>query len=136
VAQHPTCGQGVAEHSAFPARFADLLATMAENLEVHLGTLDPQDQTTQPERDAYTRLARETRKLAGELSALAAEMAGDRDLPMGRHDPAALSSRPVVEAFARFLKVEQELCALLEKSVKRGEQMLAQAQTAPEASRH
>jgi len=109
---------------------------MAENLEVHLGTLDPQDQTTQPERDAYTRLARETRKLAGELSALAAEMAGDRDLPMGRHDPAALSSRPVVEAFARFLKVEQELCALLEKSVKRGEQMLAQAQTAPEASRH
>ena len=136
MAQHPTCGQGVAEHSAFPARLADLLATMAENLEVHLGTLDPQDQTTQPERDAYTRLARETRKLAGELSALAAEMAGDRDLPMGRHDPAALSSRPVVEAFARFLKVEQELCALLEKSVKRGEQMLAQAQTAPEASRH
>jgi len=136
VAQHPTCGQGVAEHSAFPARIADLLAAMSETFEVHLRTLDPQDQTTQPERDAYTRLARETRKLAGELSALAAEMAGDRDLPMGRHDPAALSSRPVVEAFARFLKVEQELCALLEKSVKRGEQMLAQAQTAPEASRH
>ena len=136
MAQQPTCGQGLAEHSAFPARMADLLAAMAENLEVHLTTLDAKDRTTQPERDAYTRLARETRKIAGELSALAAEMAGYRDLPMGRHDPAALSSRPVVEAFARFLRVEQELGALLEKSVERGQQMLSQARPASEASRH
>jgi hypothetical protein len=54
-------------------------------------------------------------------------MAGYRDLPMGRHDPAALSSSPVVGAFAKFLNVEQELCALLEKSVERGQQMLTQA---------
>jgi hypothetical protein len=109
---------------------------MSENFEVHLRTVDSQDQTTQPEREAYTRLARETRQIAGQLSALAAEMAGYRDLPMGRHDPAALSSRPIVEAFSRFLKAEQELCALLESSLKRGQQMLAQAQAAPEASRH
>jgi hypothetical protein len=51
-------------------------------------------------------------------------MAGYRDLPMGRHDAAALSSRPVVEAFARFLKIEQELVSLLEKSIERGRQML------------
>jgi len=127
VAQQPTCGQGLAAHSALPGRMADLLAAMAENLEVHLSTLDPADRTTQPERDAYTKLSRETRKIAGELRALATKMAGYRDLPMGRHDPAALSSRPVVEAFAKFLKVERELDALLQKSVEQGQQMLSQA---------
>ena len=126
MSQQATCGEGLAEHSAFPARIADLLAAMAENLELHLGTLDPADRATQPERDAYTKLARQTRKIAGELGALAAEMAAYRDLPMGSHDPAALSSSPVVGAFAKFLKVEQELCALLEKSVGRGQQMLTQ----------
>ena len=127
MSQQPTCGRGLAEHSAFPARIADLLAAMAENLEVHLSTLDPADMTTQPEREAYTKLARRTRKIVGELGALAAEMAGYRDLPMARHDPAALSSTSVVGAFAKFLEVEQELGALLEKSVERGQQMLSQS---------
>jgi hypothetical protein len=135
VSQQTTCGQGLAEHSAFPARIADLLAAMAENLELHLGTLDPADRATQPERDAYTRLASQTQKIAGQLGALAAEMAAYRDLPMGHHDRAALSSSPVVAAFAKFLKVEEELCALLEKSVERGRQMLTQPRSAPEASR-
>jgi len=40
---------------------------MAQNLEVHLTTLDPADQTTRPERDAYLKLARESRRIAGEL---------------------------------------------------------------------
>jgi hypothetical protein len=127
VAEQPTCGRGLAEHSSFPAGFGDLLAAMAENLEVHLGTLDPTDRTTEAERDAYTRLAREVRKSAGELHALAAAMAGYRDLPMGWHDPAALSSPPVIETFARFVKVEQELLALLEKSISMGQQMLSKA---------
>jgi len=111
----------------FPARFGELLAAMAQNLEVHLITLDPADQTTQLERNAYLRLARESRRVADELRALAAEMASYRDLPMGRHDPAALSSPSVVEAFASFVKLERELLALLETSVERGEQMLARA---------
>ena len=115
MSAQPTCGKGLAEHSAFPARFRDLLAAMAENLEIHLGTLDPADAATKAERDAYTKLAREARKIAGELHALAAQMASYRDLPMGRHDAAALSSPPVVDAFAKFVKVEQELGALLEK---------------------
>src|SRR6266403_4416905 len=127
VSEQPTCGKGLAEHSAFPAKFGDFLAAMAQNLEVHLITLDPADQTTQPERNAYLRLARESRKIADELRALAAEMASNRDLPMGLHDPAALSSPTIVEAFASFVKLERELLALLETSVERGEQMLARA---------
>jgi len=122
-----TCGKGLAEHSVFPARFGDFLAAMAQNLEVHLIALDPADQTTQPERNAYLRLTRESRRIADELRALAAEMASYRDLPMGRHDPAALSSPPIVEAFAKFVKLERELLGLLEKSIERGQQMLAHA---------
>ncbi|HWT85434.1 MAG TPA: hypothetical protein VN177_06655, partial [Myxococcales bacterium] len=127
VSEQPTCGKGLAEHSVFPARLGELLAAMGQNLEVHLITLDPADQTTQLERNAYLRLARESRRVADELRALAAEMASYRDLPMGRHDPAALSSPSVVEAFAAFVKLERELLALLETSVERGEQMLAPA---------
>jgi len=122
-----TCGKGLAEHSVFPARFGDFLAAMAQNLEVHLIALDPADQTTQPERNAYLRLTRESRRIADELRALAAEMASYRDLPMGRHDPVALSSPPIVEAFAKFVKLERELLGLLEKSIERGQQTLAHA---------
>jgi len=75
------------------------------------------------------RLARESRRIADELRALAAEMASYRDLLMGRHDPGALSSPPIVEAFASFVKLERELLALLETSIERGEQMLARART-------
>ena len=127
MGDQPTCGKGLAEHSAFPAKFGDFLAAMAQNLEVHLITLDPADPTTQPERNAYLKLARDSRRTADELRALAAEMVSYRNLPMGRHDPVALSSPSVVEAFASFVKLERELLALLETSVERGEQMLARA---------
>src|SRR6202165_1864489 len=57
MSEQPTCGKGLAEHSAFPARFGDLLAAMAENLEVHLSTLDPTDEATEAERHAYRKPA-------------------------------------------------------------------------------
>ena len=129
MSEQPTCGKGLAEHSVFPARFGELLAAMAQNLEVHLITLDPGDENTQPERNAYLSLARESRRVADELRVLAAEMISYRDLPMGRHDPAALSSPSIVAAFASFVKLERELLALVETSIERGEQMLARART-------
>jgi hypothetical protein len=46
---------------------------------------------------------------------------------MGRHDPAALASAPVIEAFVRFVKLQRELLALLEKSVAAGQEMLSNA---------
>ena len=127
MGEQPTCGKGLAEHSVFPAKFGDFLAAMAQNLEVHLIALDPADPTTQPERNAYLKLARDSRRTADELRALAAEMASYRDLPMGRHDSAALSSPPVVDAFKKFVKIEQELVALLERSIECAQQMLSQA---------
>jgi hypothetical protein len=74
-----TCGKGLAEHSALPA------------------------------------------KLAGIIGALARY----RDLPMGRHDEKTISGPQVRAAFEKFVKVEQELRAMLEKRVEQDRTMLA-----------
>ena len=42
--EHPTCGQGLAEHSALPAKLGELAAAMAENLEAHQDLLDVTDE--------------------------------------------------------------------------------------------
>jgi hypothetical protein len=120
----PTCGQGLAEHSSVPAKLGELTASLAENLELHMETLDLSDENAKTEHAAYVKLANEHRDIAAQLQATSEEMAGYRDLPMGRHDQQALSSPRLVEAFARFVTVEQELLALLRTRVQQDQQML------------
>jgi hypothetical protein len=36
-----TCGKGLAEHSALPAKLGELTAAMAENLEIHMRSFSP-----------------------------------------------------------------------------------------------
>ena len=120
----PTCGQGLAEHSALPANLGELIASMAENLEIHRQSLDANDESSRKEHDAYTKLAKELRSIAAQLQATARHMAGYRDLPMGRHDEQALAEAKVQEAFATFVRLERELHALLAASLQRDEQML------------
>ena len=38
--EQQTCGKGLAEHSAVPAKFAEFLDALADNLEAHLPTID------------------------------------------------------------------------------------------------
>jgi hypothetical protein len=121
----PTCGKGLAEHSALPATLADLVAALADNLERHLATLDRTDENARREYDAYQRLSREHRALADQLRATAAHMASYRDLPMGRHDETALSDPALVEAFRKFVAAEQAVHELLGKSLERDRAMLA-----------
>jgi len=119
-----TCGAGLAEHSALPAKLSELTASVADNLELHMQALDLKDERSRKEHDAYAQLAKQHRAIAASLQATATQMASYRDLPMGRHDQHTMSSPNVVEAFERFMKREQELLALLEKSVQRDETML------------
>lgn len=109
-----------------PAKLADLIASLAENLEVHMKALDPEDE----EYGAYLKLAKKNRTIASQLEIVAAEMAGYRDLPMGRHDEQAMSTPEVGEAFARFVKVEKDLKELLEKRVEQDQTMLAEMSSA------
>jgi hypothetical protein len=120
----PTCGKGLAEHSALPATLAELEDALAENLELHQGTLDLSDASSRKELDAYVSLAKQHRQIASRLRAAAQEMSGYRDLPMGRHDERALNDPRLMEAFARFIKVEQDLLAQLQRVVERDRQMV------------
>jgi hypothetical protein len=121
----PTCGKGLAEHSALPAKLAELTGALALNLEVHQRTLDLSDENSRREHDAYVRLAREHRDISARLAEVARHMASYRDLPMGRHDERALADSQGLDAFATFVRAERELLDLLEAALRRDESMLA-----------
>jgi len=112
--EHPkTCGQGLAENSLLPAKLGELIASVAGILEAHMEALDLEDNDSRREHEAYRELVRDHRRIAAELRETAWRMAGYRDLPMGRHLPEKMAAPEVREAFQRFVKLEEELAALL-----------------------
>jgi hypothetical protein len=121
----PTCGKGLAENAALPAKLGDLVASMADVLEAHLPALDITDEPSRVEREAYLDLVREHREAALQLKAIANQMAGYRDLPMGRHIEQAIAAPPVLDSFQRFVRLEQELLAFLQHRVEEDQEMLA-----------
>ena len=119
-----TCGKGLAEHSVIPAKLGELIAALAENLELHMPALVMTDERSREEHHAYARLAAEHRAIAEQLTAVAAHMAGYRNLPMGPHDDKAMEDPKVMEAFGRYVKIERELIATLQKAVARDQELL------------
>ena len=72
----PTCGKGLARHSALPAKLGDVMEAGAEILEFHTKALDPADRAGRRERDAYRSVARQHQAIARELRRrIAAELA-------------------------------------------------------------
>jgi hypothetical protein len=128
MADQPTCGQGLAEHSALPVKLGELAASLAHNLEVHMTALDLSDENARKEHAVYQRLAHQHQAIAADLQTVGQEMAEQHDLPMGKHDQAAMSSPNVTEAFEKFVTAEKELLALLQKRVGQDQSMLAQMQ--------
>jgi hypothetical protein len=126
----PTCGKGLAEHSALPAKLAELISSVAENLEIHMTSLDLTEANARKEHDAYVSLARQHRDLAARLRETAEEMASYRHLPMGQHDEAAMSDTKVVETFEKLVHVRRETIELLQAMLEQEEKMLAQAMKA------
>lgn len=120
----PTCGKGLAEHSALPAKLGELVDALAENLELHQNTLVLTDEHARAEYRAYVRLATQHRSIAAQLRAAAEEMAGYRDLPMGAHDERAFADPRIADAFATFVRREEELLALLQHALERDRAML------------
>jgi hypothetical protein len=123
--EHPhSCGKGLADHAAVPAKLADLMASMAENLERHAGSL-LDDEAARTEHVVYMNLLARAKDVAVALRSLGDQMAGYRDLPMGGHDIAKLSSPEAVRAFERYASVTRELVVLLQASTVRNEATLA-----------
>jgi hypothetical protein len=124
ASEQQTCGKGLAENAAMPAKLADVLSAMAGNLEMHMKALDLTDSNTRAEYEAYEKLLKEIRQTAAQLSVTASEMAGYRDLPMGRHDPKAMTHPRVMEAFEKFVQSKQELLGFLQQTSERDHQLL------------
>jgi hypothetical protein len=120
-----TCGTGLAEQAALPAKLAELTASLAEVLEEHQRALVLSDAGARFEDEAYTSVARRHRELAVQLESVASQMVGCRDLPAAEHDASVMAGPAAFGAFERFVKVEQELLALLQHSVTEGREMLA-----------
>jgi hypothetical protein len=127
VAGEPSCGSGLAENAPLAARLGELAAALAENLEVHMTTLDLDDEDARREHDVYRKLAQAHREAAARLQTVSAAMAGQRNLPMGRHDQEAVSSPKVTGAFERFVESERQLLALLQQRLRQDQAMLAKA---------
>jgi hypothetical protein len=125
-----TCGRGLAEHSALPAKFADVMSSVATVLEVHMRALDLTDESSQKEFDAYRQLVNQHRDAAVQLHTIAREMAGYRNLPMGRHDPTAMAAPAAADAFEGFVTLEQELVTLLDARLAGDREMLVQMRAA------
>jgi hypothetical protein len=122
--QPTTCGQGLAEHAQFPLKVGEVLASMAENLQLHMTVLDLQDENSKREYDAYEELVEQYRQIAQGLTATGQQMQSYRDLPMGRHDERAMADPRFTSAFRNLVQREQELLALFGIQVKRHEQFL------------
>jgi hypothetical protein len=124
--EEQTCGRGLAEHSALPARMAEVTEAMAGNLQVHMQALELDDEAARQEHAVYLRLAEEQRQAAARLRAVAGEMAAARDLPMGRHVESAMTSPEVADAFKQFVKAKQDLLVLLQGMAEDDQRMLAE----------
>ena len=124
MTEHSTCGQGLAEHAVLPAKLGELMAAVATVLQVHMQSLDVMDEHARNEYEAYGELVAAHRFAAGQLTAIAKQMAGYRDLPMGRHNLEAMRGPAVRQSFQTFVEREQELLALLQERVEGDEAML------------
>ena len=120
-----TCGKGLAEHAALPAKLGALTAALAVVLETHTKALDLKDDNARREHDIYRRLAKEQHSIAAQLQATAMKMAGCRKLPMGRHDEKTMLGREAVSAFKTFVTLEQELVAMLDQRLVEDRELLA-----------
>jgi hypothetical protein len=123
--EQQTCGKGLAERSSLPARLGQLTSALVEVLEAHQAALDVTDDDARRELDAYVKLAQEFRSISSRLHYVAQHMVGYRDLPMGKHDPSVMTGLKAVDAFAKFLRMEQELTGQLRHAVAQDQAMLA-----------
>ena len=131
----PTCGKGLAAHSALPAAMGELIDASAENLDAHLTALDPNDPQSRPEHDAYVALVAEHRRIAAQLAATADRMASYRALPMANHDPAAMAAPRVGTAFERLVRSEESLIAQLRNALEMHRSMLGEGGPDSDATR-
>ncbi len=119
-----TCGKGLAERSALPARLSALSAAMADVLEQHQQTLDLSDDNARAEHTAYQLLATDYRNITSQLRATADRMSGYRDLSMARHHARLMVAPETRRALVALVERERDVAALLKIWIEQDEAML------------
>ncbi len=124
VEEQATCGTGLAQSSQLPQRLADVVDALAGVLRHHLTAIDPEDEASTPEYEAYKSLATAGEQIAGRLHTLADEMAGYRSLPMANHDMEAMSSHRMLTNFEALVNAKRDLRQFLETGDEEDQEML------------
>ena len=119
----PTCGIGVAQHSAIPAKVGVMFEGLAETLELHRKMLVTSDPNSRKEDEVYRELAASFRDIAERVQSAARRMAAQRDLPMGAHDESAWGADHL-RAFEKFVVAQGRLLALLRVDAVQDEALL------------
>ena len=114
--EQPTCGKGLAANAVLLGKVAQFLSSQADNLDIHMKSLDVDDPDARRERRAYASLLGKYRKIVTDLDSVASEMAGYEDLPMAPHDEEALAAPEGMEVFRNHVQVEAELLEMLRAS--------------------
>lgn len=127
----PTCGKGLATHAGLPERMAEVLDSLADNLEAHLPTIDQADPHGMVEHDAYLQLIHAHREIATQLHAASALMAAHHDLPMARHHLEAFADPRIADRFREYVRVEDELARHLVVALERDRAMLVEIDRPP-----
>jgi uncharacterized protein YndB with AHSA1/START domain len=124
VDEAPTCGIGLAQHATIPARIGVMFEGLAETLELHRRMLPLDDPDSRQEDEVYRELAERWEEIARLVGKTAAYMAAQHELPMGVHDQTAWGEAHL-KAFAKFVKAQTQVLALLRVAGERDESMLA-----------
>jgi uncharacterized protein YndB with AHSA1/START domain len=122
-----SCGAGLAQHAAIPAKIAPMFAALADTLETHRAMIVLDGPDARLEDDAYRTLAASYRELAAQVEKVARQMASYRDLPPCPHDEKAFGAGQL-QAFQRFVGAQSELLELLRLAAEGDEAMLASMQ--------
>jgi len=120
----PSCGVGVAQHAAIPAKIGVMFEGLAETLELHRKMLRLGDPNTRKEDEVYRELATSWREIAIRVEKTAALMTAQRELPMGAHDETAWGADHL-RAFEKFVSAQSRVLALLQVAADRDEKTLA-----------
>ena len=126
MSEKQTCGKGLSERAALPARLSELTEALAEVLAFHGKALVLTHESSREELHAYVRLELQFRAISDLLKSAAKEMSGYRSLPMGEHDMETLSSKANAERFKKFVSAERELAGVLRTSIEGDQEMLKQ----------
>jgi uncharacterized protein YndB with AHSA1/START domain len=124
VAEEPTCGIGIAQHAAIPARIAVMFEGLAETLALHRTMLVLDDPNARKEDEVYRELSASWTRIADLVKSAAAMMSAQRDLPMGAHDQSKWGDGHL-RAFENFVTGQSQLLSRLRVAADRDERMLA-----------